>query len=95
MYALFRPTPTCTVGFFKLGNMPKKIPPECEALVKAFSRDKLTVRAIVAKCKDNNLTKYTVSIDYMNRVIRNLGVARQRRAQGLPPWKDKMDCHPS
>jgi len=47
MYALIRPTLTCTGVFFELGKMPKKIPPECEALVKEFSRGNFTVRALL------------------------------------------------
>jgi len=60
--------------------MPKVIAPECEALIKAYSKDKLSYRAILQKLKMNG---FKVSLCTVSRVINNQGARRNAASKGL------------
>jgi len=61
-------------------KMSKILAPECEALIKAFSKDKLSYRAILQKLKLNG---FKVSLSTVSRVIRNHGAKRNAASKGL------------
>jgi len=65
-------------------KMPNIIGAECEALIKAFSRENMTYRVIVEKLKENG---FRVCLSTVSRVVRDIGKRREYKAVGLktPP----------
>lgn len=59
--------------------MPKTINPECEPLVKAFSKDGLSIRAIKKKLQ---LSGFSISKSTVANIINNVGVFRQSSLLG-------------
>jgi histone-lysine N-methyltransferase SETMAR len=66
--------------------MPKLHPPECDALVKAFSKDNLSHSVIADKLK---LSGYSVSKTYIHNVLNGVGGRRQARLLGHHPPPNK------
>lgn len=62
--------------------MPKIIPPECEALVRAFSKEKLSSRTIVDKCKSNG---FVVSKSTIANILKNKYIFRDCAQTGVKP----------
>ena len=61
--------------------MGKKTDPEAEALIKHFSKEKLSYQKIVDKLKRSDCV---VSRSLMCKVVNTIGKKRQAKAGGLP-----------
>ena len=67
--------------------MPKKVPAECEGIVKALAKENMTVRAIVGKVKSLG---FTISRQFVMSVTHCSGQNRKAAAQGKEPPPNKL-----
>ena len=62
--------------------MPRKTSTEAEALVRAFSKEGLTVRAVVERLKVHDITMGRGTV---TNIIRNVDKERKAKQSGLKP----------